>query len=100
MSLCILSMFVESKKPNQYGEYQNEANKYFQKEVGAWNYLQIMEGLEAFTLALFTREAGYTVDEVKVICANIRKEIKDPKMHVMFYLHVAYGQKPESSAAS
>lgn len=70
------------------------------KEVGAWNFLQINEGLEAFTLALFTREAGYSVDEVKVICANIRKEIKDPKMHVMFYLHVAYGQKPESPTAS
>ncbi|KAL8716020.1 MAG: hypothetical protein Q9225_006293 [Loekoesia sp. 1 TL-2023] len=70
------------------------------KEVGAWNYLQIMEGLEAFTLALFTREAGYSVDEVKVICANIRKEIKDPKMHAMFHLYVAYGQKPEQPAAS
>ncbi|KAL9601729.1 MAG: hypothetical protein Q9219_002340 [cf. Caloplaca sp. 3 TL-2023] len=70
------------------------------KEVGAWNFLQIMEGLEGFTLALFTREAGYSVEEVKLICANIRKEIKDPKMHVMFNLHVAYGQKPENSAGS
>ncbi|KAL9006940.1 MAG: hypothetical protein Q9188_000316 [Gyalolechia gomerana] len=70
------------------------------KEVGAWNFLQINEGLEAFTLALFTREAGYSVDEVKVICANIRKEIKDPKLHSMFYLHVVYGQKPESPTSS
>ncbi len=63
--------------------------------MGAWNYLQIMEGLEAFTYALFTRHLGYSKAEVEVICANIRKEMKDPKMHAMFYLHVAYGQKPE-----
>ncbi|MCJ1269642.1 hypothetical protein MMC22_009534 [Lobaria immixta] len=58
------------------------------KEVGAWNYLQIMEGLEGFTYALFTRQLGYTQKEVEVICANIRKEMKDPKMHAMFHLYV------------
>ncbi|KAI4095626.1 MAG: hypothetical protein LQ344_001557 [Seirophora lacunosa] len=68
------------------------------KEVGAWNYLQIMQGLEAFTYALFTRCLGYSKAEVEVICANIRKEIKDPKLHIMFHLHVAYGQKPESTS--
>jgi len=57
-----------------------------QKEVGAWNYLQIEEGLEAFTYALFTRRLGYSQKEVDVICAKIRKEMKDPKMHAMFYL--------------
>ncbi|KAL8650546.1 MAG: hypothetical protein Q9226_005101 [Calogaya cf. arnoldii] len=66
------------------------------KEVGAWNYLQIMEGLEAFTYALFTRNLGMSKAEVEVICANIRKEIKNPAMHAMFHLHVAYGQKPEA----
>ncbi|CAL8582130.1 hypothetical protein XPA_007803 [Xanthoria parietina] len=66
------------------------------KEVGAWNYLQIMEGLEAFTYALFTRHLGMSKAEVEVICANIRKEIKNPAMHAMFHLHVAYGQKPEA----
>ncbi|KAL8973204.1 MAG: hypothetical protein Q9183_000106 [Haloplaca sp. 2 TL-2023] len=67
------------------------------KEVGAWNYLQIMEGLEAFTFQLFTQHLGYSKAEVEVICANIRKEMKDPKLHIMFHLHVAYGKKPEAA---
>ncbi|KAL8710967.1 MAG: hypothetical protein Q9220_004566 [cf. Caloplaca sp. 1 TL-2023] len=71
-----------------------------QKERGAWNYLQIMEGLEAFTYALFTRHLGYSKAEVEVICMKIRNEIKDPRVHVMFHLHVAYGQKPEAAAAA
>lgn len=57
-----------------------------QKEVGAWNYLQIMEGLEAFTYGLFTRTLGYSQQEVDVVCAEIRKEMKNPKMHAYFYL--------------
>ena len=57
-----------------------------QKEVGAWNYLQIMEGLEAYKLALFTRELGYTKSEVDVICSAIRKEMRNPKLHMMSHL--------------
>ncbi|KAI4116660.1 MAG: hypothetical protein LQ345_002958 [Seirophora villosa] len=70
--------------------------------VGTWpkDRHLIMQGLEAFTYALFTRCLGYSKAEVEVICANIRKEIKDPKLHSMFHLHVAYGQKPESATAT
>ena len=57
-----------------------------QKEVGAWNYLQITEGLEAFTYALFSRVLGYSQKEIDVICSKIRKEMKDPRMHAYFYL--------------
>ncbi|KAL8926767.1 MAG: hypothetical protein Q9172_001643 [Xanthocarpia lactea] len=66
--------------------------------VGTWpkDKHLIMEGLEGFTYALFTRQLGMSKAEVEVICANIRKEMKDPKMHAMFHLHVAYGQKPEA----
>ena len=71
-----------------------------QKEVGAWNYLQIMEGLEAFTYALFTRVLGYSQQEVDVVCAKIRKEMKDPKMHAFFYMYVfAYSIQPCSGVS-
>ncbi|MCJ1382886.1 hypothetical protein MMC17_005999 [Xylographa soralifera] len=63
------------------------------KEVGAWNYLQCTEGLEAFCYAIFTRTLGYTKEEVEVFCANARKELKDSKQHALFYLHICYGQK-------
>ena len=59
---------------------------YPQKEVGAWNYLQVMEGLEAFLFRLFTNSLGYSAEEVKVTCAKIRADMKDPKMHAMFFV--------------
>ncbi|MCJ1476927.1 hypothetical protein MMC13_005596 [Lambiella insularis] len=63
------------------------------KELGAWNYLQCTEGLDAFVMAVFTRTLGYTREEVEVLVAKARKELKDPKMHCMFFLHVCNGQK-------
>lgn len=57
-----------------------------QKEIGSWNYLQINEGLEAFTYALFTRVLGYSQREVDVVCALIRNEMKNPDMHAYFEL--------------
>lgn len=45
-----------------------------------------MEGLEAFTFKLFTQYLGYEKKEVDVICASIRKEMRDPKLHAMFHL--------------
>ncbi|KAK3169291.1 hypothetical protein OEA41_008674 [Lepraria neglecta] len=66
------------------------------KEIGAWNYLQIQEGLEAFWYALFTRQLGYSQREVDVLCAKVRAELKDPKLHSLFHLYVVYGKKPES----
>lgn len=64
------------------------------KEIGSWNYLQINEGLEAFTYALFTRVLGYSQREVDVVCALIRNEMKNPDMHAYFELYVVYGRKP------
>ncbi|KAI9829801.1 MAG: hypothetical protein M1826_005378 [Phylliscum demangeonii] len=64
------------------------------KEVGMWNLLQIQQGMEAFTLAPLTRIMGWKVDEVQVLLANARKEMKDPKIHAYYNFHVAYGQRP------
>jgi hypothetical protein len=55
-----------------------------QKEVGAWNFLQTMEGLEGFIYFLFSKVDGYTEDELKVTCAKTRQELKDPKIHSMY----------------
>ena len=71
---------------NRHREVCTDQAVYQQKEVGAWNYLQVMEGLEAFTYALFTRQLGYAKEEVEVLCANMRKELKSPKLHILFFM--------------
>jgi hypothetical protein len=52
------------------------------KEIGRFFLVQFLEmGLEAYTLALFTRN-GWSDQEVQVLLAKVRGELKSGKMHL------------------
>ncbi|KAI4263346.1 MAG: hypothetical protein L6R42_001503 [Xanthoria sp. 1 TBL-2021] len=68
------------------------------KTIGAWNLVQIENGLEGFTLRLFTQTLGWKSEEVHVLLANVRKDLRNPKIHAQFDFYVAYGQKPADAA--
>jgi hypothetical protein len=56
-----------------------------QKEIGAWNYMIITEGLEALSLRLFTRVLGWEKEAVEVFCAEVRNELKtNKKIHPQY----------------
>ncbi|KAI9883977.1 MAG: hypothetical protein M1823_004255 [Watsoniomyces obsoletus] len=65
------------------------------KLLGLWNYLQICEGLEAFSLGPFTRVLKWKPEEVQVLLAGVRKDLEDCTIHAYLNFHVVYGQKPE-----
>lgn len=55
------------------------------KEIGRWFRLQFLEsGLEAYSMALFTR-AGWSKEEMDVLLAHVRREMKSNKMHMYTY---------------
>lgn len=58
-----------------------------QKTIGAWNLVQIENGLEGFTLRLFTQKLGWKSEEVHVLLANVRKDLRNPKIHAQFDLY-------------
>lgn len=49
--------------------------------TGIWNLENVMLSLEGFSMALFTRVLGWSRLEVEVFLVNVRKELKDPKIH-------------------
>lgn len=51
------------------------------KELGRWNLMNMLEGLEGYSLALLTRAHGISNEEVQVFLAQVRKDMKDPKIH-------------------
>ena len=57
-----------------------------QKTIGAWNLVQIEDGLEGFTLRLYTQFLGWTAEEVHVLLAEVRKDLRDPRIHAQFDL--------------
>ena len=56
------------------------------KTVGSFNLIQVEDGLESFSLRLFTTVLGWQLEEVQVLLANVRKDIRDPKIHAQFDL--------------
>ncbi|KAK8237765.1 methyltransferase domain-containing protein [Phyllosticta capitalensis] len=68
------------------------------KELGMFNLMQTLEGLEAYTLRLFTQVHGWRREEIDVVVAKVRSEIMSRWLHSQFDLHVVYGQKPPNQA--
>ena len=64
------------------------------KSIGAWNLVQLEDGMEGFTMRLFTQHLGWKPEEVHVTLAKMRKDLRDPKIHAQYDFHVVYGQKP------
>ncbi|GKT95320.1 methyltransferase domain-containing protein [Colletotrichum tofieldiae] len=64
------------------------------RELGIWNQEQLLPGLEALTLGLFTRVLDWSRSETLVLCANVREELKDTNIHAYWNGYVMYGRKP------
>lgn len=54
------------------------------KELGRWNEVNLVEGMEGFSLALMTRALGWSKEEVEVLCAKVRNDLKDRSIHAYF----------------
>lgn len=48
--------------------------------------LQFLEGLEAFSVSTFTNVLGWSIEEVQVFLALVRKDAKDRSVHMMHNL--------------
>lgn len=53
----------------------------------------MLEAMEAYTLAFFTRALGWSAEEVGVFLVGVRKELTDRKLHLYAKHYYAYGQK-------
>jgi hypothetical protein len=53
-----------------------------QKELGSFSLLQVLDGLEGFSLRAFTQVRGWTREEVKVFLALVRKDLLNARMQI------------------
>jgi len=51
------------------------------KEVGMYQMVNFLDGLQALTVALFTRALGWTLPEVDAFLVDVRKDIKNRNIH-------------------
>ncbi|RPB03580.1 S-adenosyl-L-methionine-dependent methyltransferase [Choiromyces venosus 120613-1] len=65
------------------------------KEIGRFNMLSGMQGLDGFTLALFTRVLGWSAEDVMKFIQTVKDQLLDRRTHAFANYHVVYGRKPE-----
>ncbi|KAK2049588.1 methyltransferase [Colletotrichum somersetense] len=75
------------------------AKEYHYRDVGMLNLAQLLDGLEGFTIKLFCGVLGQTREEVLVLLAKVRQEMKNSPYHAMFDHHVVSAQKPFAEKA-
>lgn len=56
--------------------------------------LTILEVVEPYTLALFTRALGYSYQDAQEYMEKVRAELVSNKFHLYVLFHFVYGQKP------
>lgn len=54
------------------------------QDIGMLNLIQLLDGLEGFTLKLFCGYLGQTREEVLVMLAKVRQELKGNAFHAIF----------------
>ena len=64
------------------------------KELGMWTQENFVSGIEAMSLALFTRMLGWSREQVMVFITQVRKDMKDTKIHAYWPIYAVYGKKP------
>ncbi|KEF51927.1 uncharacterized protein A1O9_11916 [Exophiala aquamarina CBS 119918] len=64
------------------------------KELGLFFLAHALDSVEAFTLALFTRELGYSIDEVQVTIARTKNDLRNPRAHLYVPFYIVWGRKP------
>ncbi|KAL1605109.1 hypothetical protein SLS60_004652 [Paraconiothyrium brasiliense] len=65
------------------------------RTVGKLEQVMILDGgFEAYMLRGYTQILGGRVEDLQIVLALARREIKDPNVHTYVQFHVTYGMKP------
>ena len=51
------------------------------KEMGSFQLVAMLEGIHGLTVAFWVNLLGWSVEEVEVTLAKVKKEFKNPKIH-------------------
>ncbi|KAJ5587098.1 uncharacterized protein N7459_002863 [Penicillium hispanicum] len=64
------------------------------KEIGRVGKVTLLEVVEPYTLALFTRVLGFSFQDAQEYMEKVRAELMSSKFHLYILFHFVYGQKP------
>ena len=66
------------------------------RDVGAFNLVQLKDGLEGFSLRMFTHYLGWAPNELQVLLGEVRRDLADRKIHSLNDMHIVWARKPKA----
>jgi len=67
------------------------------KEIGAFNLINMVECVEGVTLQLFTKVLKIPIEETTQVIHDVQNDFRKRNYHMYIPYYVAYAQKPDSS---
>jgi len=64
------------------------------KKCGAFELVNMTEGIEGLTIRLFSKGLGMSIEEIQLLLVDLRKELKNSKIHSYYHFWVVYGRRP------
>jgi hypothetical protein len=65
------------------------------KEIGRYHRAEMLDAVEPYTLQLYTRILGFSLEKTKLSIEMVKAEFRDPKNHLYVAYHFIHGVKPE-----
>lgn len=65
------------------------------KELGRYHQVNMLEAVPIYCYALFTRVLGWKREEIEILLAGVRRDLRDLSNHIYTEVYMIYGQKPE-----
>merc|ERR1711939_439816 len=64
------------------------------RQSGLFSLVGMLEGLSGLSQRVFTKALGWSVEEMELLLMDVRRELKNRRIHTYFPIYVVYGQKP------
>ncbi|KAK7414827.1 hypothetical protein QQX98_006342 [Neonectria punicea] len=64
------------------------------KEVGKYQAMQSLQAIDSYTPMLFEKILGWRMEEIQVLMAQAKKELKDRSIHLYLLVYFIWARKP------
>lgn len=66
------------------------------KEIGRYQLYQMLEAVEPYSLAVFTRVLKWNAKDTRELIDKVKADICNPNFHMYSVFWFVYGRKPEA----
>ncbi|TDZ44990.1 putative methyltransferase tdiE [Colletotrichum trifolii] len=89
--------FVDIEEKKEFWPFNQWAKDKKYRDLGYWMQESALNGIEAVSLATFTRFLDWSPEETRVFCAEVRNEHKKIGVHAYYDVYGVWGRKPEKT---